>query len=41
MSLDGLRGVAVGTDAERVLAVDLEQVGGFIETVGDGLVVHV
>ena len=38
--LDGLRGVAVGADAERILPVDFEQVGGFVENVGDGLVVH-
>ena len=38
--LDGLRGVAVGADAEGVLPVDFEQVGGFVENVGDGLVVH-
>ena len=38
--LDGLRGVAVGADAERILPIDLEQVGGLVENVGDGLVVH-
>ena len=38
--LDGLSGVAVGADAERILAVDFEQVGGFVEDVGDGFVVH-
>ena len=38
--LDGLRGVAVGADAEGILPVDFEQVGGFVENVGDGLVVH-
>ena len=37
---DGLRGIAVGADAEGVLPIDLEQVGSFIENVGDGLVVH-
>jgi hypothetical protein len=41
MILDGLRGIAVGANAEGVLAVDLEQVGGLVENVGDGLVVHV
>ena len=38
--LDGLRGIAIRADAERVLPVDLEQVGSFVENVGDGLVVH-
>ncbi len=38
--LDGLRRVAIGTDAEGILAVDLEQVGGLVEDVGDGLVIH-
>jgi hypothetical protein len=37
---DGLGGVAVGTDAEGILPVDFEQVGGFVEDAGDGLVVH-
>jgi hypothetical protein len=40
MILDGLRGVAVGADAEGILAVDFEQVGGFVENRGDGFVVH-
>ena len=40
MVLDRLRGVAVGADAEGILAVDFEQVGGLVENVGDGLVVH-
>jgi hypothetical protein len=40
MVLDGLSGVAVRADAERILSVDLEQVGGFEEDVGDSLVVH-
>ncbi len=39
-SLDGLGGVAVGADAEGILAVDFEQVGGFVENSGDGFVVH-
>src|SRR5438874_2174598 len=32
--------VAVRTDAKRVLAVDLHQVGGLIENPGNRLVVH-
>ena len=40
MVLDGLRGISIGADAEGILSVDLEQVGGFEEDVGDGLVVH-
>jgi hypothetical protein len=38
---DGLGGVAVGADAEGILAVDFEQVGGLVENRGDGFVVHV
>ena len=38
--LDGLGGVAVGTNAEGILAVDFEQVGGLVEDAGDGFVVH-
>ena len=37
---DGFCGVAVGADAEGILAVDFEQVGGFVEDAGDGFVVH-
>src|SRR5215510_9431779 len=40
MVLDGLCGVAIGTNAEGVLAVDLEQVGGFVQKIGDRLVFH-
>ena len=40
LSFDGFGGVAVGADAERVSAVDFEQVGSFVENAGDGLVVH-
>src|ERR1035437_1060064 len=40
MVLDGLRGVAVRADTERVLPINFEQVGSFVENVGDGLVVH-
>jgi len=32
--------VAVGANAERILTVDFEQVGGFVKNVGDGFVVH-
>src|ERR1035441_9177361 len=35
-----LCGIAVGTDAERILPINFEQVGSFVENVGDGLVVH-
>ena len=41
MIFDGLRGIAVGADAEGILAVDLQQVGSFVEDVGNGLVIHV
>ena len=37
---DGLRRVAIGADAERILSVDLEQVGSLVKNVGDGFVVH-
>src|SRR5215467_11510235 len=37
---DCLSSVAIRTNAERVLPIDLKQVGGFIQQVGDGLVVH-
>ncbi len=40
VSFDGLRGVAVRADAEGILAVDFQQVGGFVENAGDGFVVH-
>ncbi len=38
--LDGLGRVAVRTNAERVLAVDFEKVGGLVKQVGDGFVIH-
>ena len=38
--LDGLGGVAIRTNAERVLAVDFEKVGGLVQQVGDGFVIH-
>ena len=40
MALDSLGGAAVGADAEAVVALDLHEVGGLVEDVGDGLVVH-
>ena len=40
LGLDGFGGVAVRADAEGILAVDFEQVGGFVENAGDGFVVH-
>ena len=40
LSFNGFGGVAVGADAEGILAVDFQQVGGFVENAGDGLVVH-
>src|ERR1019366_8350054 len=39
-SFDDLGGATIGTNAERVVAVDLHQIGGFVKDVGDGLVVH-
>ena len=37
---DGLRGVPIGANAERILPIDFEQVGSFVQQVGDGLVIH-
>ena len=37
---DGLGGIAVGADAERICCVNFEQIGGFIQDRGDGFVVH-
>jgi hypothetical protein len=37
---DGLRGIAVRADSERVRAIDFQQVGGVIEDRGDGFIVH-
>ena len=37
---DGLGCVAVRTDAEGILAVDLEHVGGFVKNAGNRLIVH-
>ena len=33
-------GVAIGANTEGVLAVDLEQIGGFVEDAGYGFVIH-
>src|SRR5258706_489478 len=38
--LDGGCGIAIGSDAERILGVDLEQIGGFVQNTGDGLVIQ-
>ena len=38
--LDRLRRVAIGTDAERILAINLEQVGSLVEQTSDSFVVH-
>jgi hypothetical protein len=38
--LDGLRGVAVRTDAKRILSVDLQQVRGLKQDIRDCFVVH-
>ena len=40
MSLQGFRRPTIGTDAERVVAIDLHQVGGFVEDVSDSLIVQ-
>ena len=40
LGLDGFGGVAVRTDAEGILPVNFEQVGGFVENAGDCFVVH-
>ena len=37
---NGLCGVAIRAHAKRVLPVDLEQIGSFVEKSGDGFVVH-
>ena len=39
--LDGFGGIAVRTHAKRVLPVDLQQIGSFVEKSGDGFVVHI
>ncbi len=40
LGLDGFGGVAVGANAKGILAVDFEQIGGFVEYAGDGFVIH-
>jgi hypothetical protein len=40
MILDGLGGVAVGTNAEGILPIDFKQVGSLVKDVGDGFIVH-
>ena len=40
LSFNGFGGIAVRANAERIRSIDLEQVGGFVENAGDGLVVH-
>ena len=40
LGFNGFGGVAVGADAEGILTVDFEQVGGFVENAGDGFVIH-
>src|ERR1700674_1056059 len=37
---NGLRRIAIGTHAKRVLPVDLEEIGSLVEKSGDGFVVH-
>src|ERR1019366_7563140 len=39
-SFEGFGRATIGADAERVVAVDLHQIGGLVKNVGDGLVVH-
>ena len=38
--LDGLGSVAVRTDAKGILSVDLQQVSGLKQDIGDGFVIH-
>ena len=40
VAFDGLRGIAVGANAERILPINFEQVGRLVEDVGDCLVIH-
>src|ERR1700687_683887 len=37
---NGLRRIAIGAHAKRVLPVDLQQIGSLVENSGDGFVVH-
>ena len=38
--LNRLGGAAIGADTESVVAVDLHQIGGFVEDVRDGFVIQ-
>ena len=38
--LKGFGGAAIGADAKGVVAVDLHEIGGFVEDVRDGFVVQ-
>ena len=40
MILNRLRRVAVRTDAKRILPIDFQQVGSFVQNRGDGFIVH-
>src|SRR5215831_20137441 len=39
-AFDGLSGTAVGTDAERVTPIDLQEIRDFVKDVGDRLVIQ-
>ncbi len=41
LSFNRFGGIAVGADAEGILAVNFKQVGSFVKDAGDGFVVHV
>ena len=40
MTLESFGRATVGADTKRVVAVDLHEIGGFVEDGGDGFVVH-
>ena len=40
VAFDGLRGIAIGANAERILPINFEQVGRLVQNVGDRLVIH-
>ena len=40
MVFDGLGGVAIRPDTKRVLSVDFEHIGGFVENAGNCFIVH-
>ena len=40
LGFNGFGGVAVGTDAEGIAAVDFEQIGSFVQDASDGFIVH-